>query len=189
MNGFRAAALNSGSSLTGWTNFGIGGGMGIGLPAPFDAVAGNRLIGPSGSHPLAAISMEELVQPMTNGVVGEFAINGPVRIGEAISGTLNVTAQRDISARSAMVRLIGVLITEQRRSKEERDSKGAVTRSEQWVQIGGDTFEELALQPAGTAASDDVRPAVHRRLQPSCATPRTCVGAHGQRDPGLGARG
>ncbi len=149
MNGFRAAALNSGSSLTGWTNFGIGGGMGVGLPAPFDAVAGNRLIGPSGSHPLAAISMEELVQPMTNGLVGEFAINGPVRIGEAISGTLNVTAQRDISARSAMVRLIGVLITEQQRSKEERDSKGTVTRSEQWVQVGGDTFEELPFsQPA-----------------------------------------
>ena len=153
MNGFRTAALNSGSSLSGWTNFGIGGGMGAGLPAPFDAVAGNRLIGPSGSHPLAAISLEELVQPMTNGLVGEFAINGPVRIGEAIAGRLTVTAQRDISARSAMVRLIGVLITEQ-----ERSEGGARQQGQRHAQraVGADRRRHVrgaALQPAGSAAS------------------------------------
>jgi hypothetical protein len=150
MNGFRTAALNSGSSLSGWTsftNFSIGG-VG-GLPAPFDAVASNRLVGPSGSHPLAAIGLEELVGPASNGLVGEVAINDPVRIGEAITGRLTVTAQRDISARAAMVRLVGVRLTEERRSKEERDSKGNVTSSEQWVQITGDTFEQLPFsQPA-----------------------------------------
>lgn len=143
MNGFRAAAMNSGSSLT-WSGFGnIGGGYNASLPAPFDNVPGNRLIGPSGSHPLAAIGMEELVKQMTDGVVGQFAINGPVRIGEAISGTLTVTAQKNISARSAIVRLVGVLIKEQSRSREERDSEGKVVRSESWVEVTGDVFEEL----------------------------------------------
>ena len=150
MNGFRTAALNSGSSLSGWTNFGIGGGMGAGLPAPFDAVAGNRLIGPSGSHPLAAISLDELVQPMTNGLVGEFAINGPVRIGEAIAGRLTVTAQRDITARSAMVRLVGVLITEQRALARRNATARATSRAaSSGCEVGGDTFEELPFsQPA-----------------------------------------
>jgi hypothetical protein len=147
MNGFRSAALASGSTLSGWTGLGmsmsIGGGGGGGLPSPFDNIPGNRLIGPSGSHPLAAISMEEMVKPMTEGLVGEFAINGPVRIGEAISGRLTVTAQRNIAARGAIVRLVGVLITEQQRSREERDSQGKVIRSESWVEVKGDTFEEL----------------------------------------------
>jgi hypothetical protein len=121
----------------------IGGGYGASLPAPFDNIPGNRLIGPSGSHPLAAIGMEELVKTMTDGVVGGFELNGPVRIGEAITGKLTITAQRNVSARSGIVRLVGVLLKEQSRSKEERDSDGKVVRSESWVQVDGDIFEEL----------------------------------------------
>lgn len=147
MNGFRAAALNSGSSLSGWTGLGmginVGGGGGAGLPAPFDNVPGNRLLGPSGSHPLAAIAADELVTRMSGSLVGEFAINGPVRIGEAIAGKFTVTAQRDISARSAMIRLLGIVVTEESRSREHRDSSGKVVRSESWVQVTGKVFEEL----------------------------------------------
>lgn len=150
MNSFRQAVLDSGASLGGW-GFGIG--KLANLPAPFDAVPANRLIGPSGSHPLAAIAMEELVMPMTSGLVGRFEISQPVRIGDAISGRLTVTAQRDLRARSAIVRLVGGLITEQRRSREERDKDGKVVRSEQWVEINGRTFEELPFSQPVLPAS------------------------------------
>lgn len=147
MNGFRQAVVDSGTSLGGWTGLGtslnIGGGSLAGLPAPFNAVAGNRLRGPSGSHPLAAISLEEMLSPMAGGIVGQFEISGPVRIGEAIAGKLTVTAQREVKARSAIVRLVGALISEQQRSREERDKDGKVTRSEQWVDITGSLFDEL----------------------------------------------
>lgn len=157
MSGFRAAVLASGTGLGGWTglSLGIGGGIGGGsgqiggLPAPFDAIAGNRLIGPQGSHPLAAIGLDELVQRSSDGLDGEITIKEPVRIGEALSGHLVITARRDIAARGAMFRLLGALVTEQARSREERDGQGKVVRSEQWVEINGKLFEELPLaEPA-----------------------------------------
>ncbi len=145
MDGFRAAVLRTGSNVAAWPNIGlgIGGGRIGGLPAPFDAVAGNRLVGPSGSHPLAAIGMEELVAPSSGGLAGEITINEPVRIGEGIAGRLTVTAHKDIKARSAVFRLVGALITEHQHSREERDSQGKVVRTEQWVQVNGKVFEEL----------------------------------------------
>jgi len=41
------------------------------------------------------------------------------------------------------MRLLGGLITERNESREERDSQGKVTRSEQWVEVSGNIFEEL----------------------------------------------
>ena len=155
MSGFREAVLASGTGLAGWSGFGFGLGGGIGggrlggLPTPFDAVGGNRLFGPQGSHPLAAIGLDELVSRSSDGLDGEITINEPVRIGDALSGHLVVTARRDIAARGAMFRLLGALITEQQRSREVRDSSGKVVRSEHWVEIDGKLFDELPLsEPA-----------------------------------------
>jgi hypothetical protein len=137
VDSFRAAVAASGSQA-----YGVYGHSGS-APSPFDAVDGARLAGPQGSHPLAAIDMRELVRPSSNGLDGQLTINEPVRIGEAINGHLKITARKDINARSANVRLVGVLLTEHQQSREERNSKGEVTRSEQWVDVSGSLIEEL----------------------------------------------
>jgi len=147
MNGFRNAVLASGNNLGGW--MGIGGNLLAGLPAPFDGVPGNRLTGPSGSHPLAAIGLEELVRPSSDGLDGQITVAQAVRIGEAITGRLRLTARRDIAARGAVIRLVGALLTEKARSRDERDSKGNVVSHEEWVQVDGELFDELPFsQPA-----------------------------------------
>ena len=138
MDGFLAAVLRAGTSA----GFGYGGKSGS-SPAPFDAVDGYRLAGPSGSHPLAAVGLDELVRTDSDGLDGSIEIDGPVRVGEGIRGRIRLTAGRDIDARGAVLRLVGVRLTEQRRSYEQRDSKGQVTRSEQWVEVDGRLFETL----------------------------------------------
>ncbi len=137
VDGFRAAVQASGSQP--WGAFGKSGNS----PTPFDAVDGGRLAGPQGSHPLAAISIDELVRRSTDGLVGEITVNEPVRIGEGLSGHLRVTARRDIAARAANMRLLGALLTEQQESREQRDSQGRVTSSEHWVEVHGKLFEQL----------------------------------------------
>ena len=133
MSGFREAVLASGNSLSGWNGFSVFGASSRGsLPTPFDAPAGNRLWGPQGSHPLAAIALEELVARSSNGIDGDITIKEPVKIGEALAGHIKLTARKDIKARSAAFRLIGALLVERNESREERDSKGNVTRSERW---------------------------------------------------------
>jgi hypothetical protein len=131
VDGFRNAVLALGSG----TFSGIGGWAGHSgsSPTPFDNVDGSRLAGPQGSHPLAALTVEELLRPRSNGLDGSIEIKHPVRIGEAVEG----------NARGAMLRLVGAAITEQRESKEERDSEGRVTRSENWIEVHGRLFEEL----------------------------------------------
>lgn len=140
MSSFREAVLASGSSLSGWSA-----GQHGSLPTPFDTPAGNRLWGPQGSHPLAAIGLEDLIKHSSDGLDGQITIKDPVRIGEALSGHLALTARKNINARGAMFRLLGALITERQESREERDSKGQVIRSEQWVEINGNVFEDLPL--------------------------------------------
>jgi hypothetical protein len=143
MSGFRAAVLASGNNpqqLGGI--FGWGGKRGS-APAPFDAVDAQLLAGPQGSHPLAALAVEELVRPASDGLDGAIELRGPVRIGEGIVGNLHLTARREIKSRGAMLRLVGVRLTEQNRSYEERDKEGHVTRSEQWVEVDGKLFEQL----------------------------------------------
>ncbi len=140
---FLAAVAASGSQL-----YGVYGKSGS-CPTPFDAADGARLAGPQGSHPLAAIAMGELVRATSNGLEGEIAIKDPARIGEAIAGHIRITARRDINARAANVRLVGVLLTERQESREERDSKGQVVNSEKWVEVHGSLIEELPFtEPA-----------------------------------------
>ena len=118
-------------------------------PTPFDAVDAARLTGPQNSHPLAAISIAELVRPSSNGLDGQITINGLVRIGDAIAGHLRVTARKDIVARAANVRLVGVLLTEHQESREDRDAQGNIVRSEHWVSISGKLTDELPFtEPA-----------------------------------------
>ena len=150
MSNFREAVLASGSSLSGWTGFSV---FGVGqhgsLPTPFDAPAGNRLWGPQGSHPLAAIGLEELVAKTSDDIDGEITIKEPVKIGEALAGHIKLTARKNINARSAMFRLTGALLVEREESREERDSKGNVIKSERWTEINGSVFEDLPLaEPA-----------------------------------------
>ncbi len=150
MDGFRNAVIAAGSGgLAGFGGIaGLSGKTGS-SPTPFDAVDGFRLAGPQGSHPLAAISIEEMLRSRSGGLDGAIEIKHPVRIGEAIEGKIKLSALRDIAARGAMLRLVGALIAEREESKEERDSEGRVTRSEHWVEIHGKLFEELPFtQPA-----------------------------------------
>lgn len=147
MPGFREAVLASGGGAAfGGGVFGWGGRRGS-APTPFDGVDPGRLAGPSGSHPLAAVSMDELVRRPTDGLDGEITLDDPasIRIGEGIRGRLTVVARREVRARSAALRLVGGLLTEQRRSKEDRDSKGNVTNREEWVEVNGRLFEQLAF--------------------------------------------
>ncbi|MFO1540727.1 MAG: hypothetical protein ACKOTZ_09865 [Chloroflexota bacterium] len=91
------------------------------LPAPFDGADPRRLAGPDGSHPLAAIALAELVRGATDALSGEIVLTGPVRVGDAISGTLRIRAERAIDARSAGLRLVGVLLREEDRTAEQSD--------------------------------------------------------------------
>jgi hypothetical protein len=147
---FREAVLASGNTMSGWRGISaFGAGQHGSLPTPFDAPAGDRLWGPQGSHPLAAIGLEELVNRSSDGIDGEITITDPVKIGEALTGHIRLTARKDIDARGAMFRLVGGLLVEREESREERDSKGNVTRSEQWTEINGSIFEDLPLsEPA-----------------------------------------
>jgi hypothetical protein len=94
-------------------------------PAPFDARDGHRLAGPQGSHPLVGISASDLLRPATDGLTGSIELDGPVRVGEGISGTIRVRAARAIKARSAAVRLLGVRVTEETRSGRSRSADAA----------------------------------------------------------------
>lgn len=151
---FREAVLASGNSPQQFGGiFGWGGKRGS-APPPFDAVDPQRLAGPQGSHPLAALSMEELFQPTSEGLEGAIELaDEPVRIGEGITGRIRLTARRDINARGAMLRLVGVRLTEQNRSREERDREGKVTRSEQWVEVDGKLFEQLPFSSPALPAN------------------------------------
>ena len=95
-------------------SFGWGGHSGS-PPTPFDNVDGSRLAGPQGSHPLAALfGSRSCSSARSDGLDGAIEIKHPVRIGEGIEGHLRLTALRDINARSAMLRLVGAAISEQR---------------------------------------------------------------------------
>jgi hypothetical protein len=140
MDGFRNAVLATGSAFTG-----IGGWSGHtgSAPTPFDNVDGFRLAGPDGSHPLAALSIAEMLRARSDGLNGTIEVKHPVRIGDAIEGRIQLTALREIKTRGAMLRLVGAAIAEHEESKENRDSDGKVVNREEWVEVGGRLFEEL----------------------------------------------
>jgi hypothetical protein len=155
MPGFREAVLASGGAVGASGGiFGWGGHRGS-APTPFDAVDGARLAGPQGSHPLAAIAIEELVATPSDGLDGAITIDNAdsIRIGEGITGRIAVTARRDVNARGAVLRLVGGLLTEQRESREDRDSQGKVTNREDWVEVHGKLFEQQAFTDTPLPAS------------------------------------
>jgi hypothetical protein len=119
-------------------------------PAPFDALDGRRLAGGAGSHPLHEVAIEELVRPSDGGpVAGAFTLDGPVVVGETITGTIRLSAGARVDARGAVLRLVGLRLDEVRESRENRDSKGNVTSSESWVECHGRLFiEDPFTEPA-----------------------------------------
>ena len=114
-------------------------------PAPFSALNGFRLAGPDGSHPLHRVAIPELVTPYAGAVAGEIRIDGPIVVGEAIRGHLLVAAQRDIDARGAVLRLVGLRLVEQRKSETHETGSGEhrTTTTESWVEANGSLFETL----------------------------------------------
>lgn len=150
---FREAVLASGgtpyqvSGLFGW------GGRRGSAPTPFDAVDTGRLAGPSGSHPLAAIALDELVAPASGGLDGRIEILEPVRVGEGIHGRISLMARKDINARGASLRLVGGRIAEEPRSQTKRDSEGRTTGTESWIEVHGRLFEELPFSSPSLPAS------------------------------------
>lgn len=112
------------------------------LPEPFDALNGPHLAGPQGSHPLALVEASRLLTGPEGGLEGAIEIEGPVRVGEGVSGRLRARATRDIRARAAAFRLVGMRIFEEQRSRTQRDASGNET-TEWWVEVTGDRFEDL----------------------------------------------
>jgi len=114
-------------------------------PAPFDARNGFALAGPDGSHPLHAIRIPDLVTRGSGAVAGAIRIDGQVVVGEALRGHLSVRADRDLRARGAVLRLVGLRLVERRMSEthEEGAGKSRHTVTESWVEANGSLFETL----------------------------------------------
>ncbi|MGD0018282.1 MAG: hypothetical protein ABSD62_03430 [Candidatus Limnocylindrales bacterium] len=109
-------------------------------PSPFDAINGPRLAGGDGSHPLHSVSPEELLNPSDGAVTGEFALDHPARVGDGITGRVRLTAAKEINARKAYLRLVGLRLDEVRREEDHRNSKGEIMWTERWVETSGRLF-------------------------------------------------
>jgi hypothetical protein len=129
-------------------HIGFGGGHSGSAPEPFNAIDGGRLGGGQGSHPLHDVRAEELVSPGDGAIAGTFALDGPVVVGETITGTLSLQAVQPIEARGAMLRLVGLRLDEERKSVDHRDGQGNVSYSENWVECHGRLFiEDPFMEP------------------------------------------
>jgi len=130
-----------------------GGGFGFTMhqghcPEPFDAANGTRLAGGEGSHPLHVVAAEDLLRPASGQVTGEIILDGSVRVGEGIEGTLRLTARDAISARKAALRLVGLRLVEERKSVTHKTGENT-SRTENWVEANGRLFvEDAFLSPA-----------------------------------------
>jgi hypothetical protein len=107
-------------------------------PSPFDALNGSRLAGSASSHPLHDVRPEDLLNPGDGSVSGAITLEGVVRVGESIRGNIELTATREVKARSAHLRLVGLRLTEQRKSVTT--GSGSTRRTESWVEARGDLF-------------------------------------------------
>jgi hypothetical protein len=117
-------------------------------PSPFDAINGPRLAGGEGSHPLHSVSPEELLNPSDGAVTGEFVLDQPARVGDGITGHIRLTAAKEVNARKAYLRLVGLRLDEVRREVDHRDSKGNIEYTERWVETAGKLFSADAfLEP------------------------------------------
>jgi hypothetical protein len=132
-------------------NLGLGsfGGHSGSAPSPFDALNGPRLAGPQGSHPLHEVRAEELLRPTDGAITGEIVLDHPAVVGVGITGRIRLTAAKEVSARKAYLRLVGLRLDEVRRSEDHRDSDGHLTYTESWVETSGKLFvTDAFLEPA-----------------------------------------
>jgi hypothetical protein len=139
-------------------SFGEGGLLGLtghrgDAPAPFDALDGPRLAAPGRSHPLPLVDPAALIRPTIDGIDGVIEVESPTRVGEAISGRLRAVAREAIDARRAGIRLVGVRLSEEERSHEQRDSKGQITSREEWVEVRGQVVDALEFTEPFVPAS------------------------------------
>lgn len=120
-------------------------------PSPFDAVSGNELAGPQGSHPLETLRAEDLLRPTSGAVAAVFAFDHPAIVGEGLTGTLRLRADEPVRARGARLRLLGLRLVEERRSSSEK--RGDTWVTEDWVEANGSLFvEDAFLEPSIPAA-------------------------------------
>lgn len=121
---------------------GIGGMSGFGhsggAPSPFDALNGSRLAGSESSHPLHTVRAEDLLHPGDGSLSGAITVEGVVRVGESIRGHIELTATREIKARSGHLRLVALRLEEQRKSATH--GTGSTQTTESWVEARGDLF-------------------------------------------------
>lgn len=135
--------MNVSLDLGGLGSFGHSGAA----PSPFDALNGSRLAGSQSSHPLHDVRAEELLREGDGSLAGAITIAGRVRVGEPIRGQIQLTALKEIKARRAYLRLIGLRLQEEQKSQTHR--QGDSTRTESWVEANGRLFVELPfLEPA-----------------------------------------
>ena len=128
--------------------FDLLGGHSGSAPSPFDALDGPRLAGPEGSHPLHSVTAEELLRTSDGAVTGEFVLDRPAVVGEGITGRIRLTAMKEINARRAYLRLVGLRLDEVRRDEEHRNDKGELIYTERWVETSGSLFSHDAfLEP------------------------------------------
>ena len=130
-------------SLGGMGSFGHSGHA----PSPFDAINGGRLAGSSGSHPLHGVTIDELLKPTEGNVGGTITIDREVRVGDPISGRIDLIANSQIRARKAYLRLVGLRLVEERKTTSTR--VGNTTTTQSWVEADGTLFEQDPfLEPA-----------------------------------------
>lgn len=119
------------------------------VPAPFNALDPLHLSGPRGSHPLALIDLPQMLARPTNGLDGAIEIDEPVLVGGSISGTIRIRSKREIRARSAVMRLVGVQMAERTRSVTEQGE-------DQPAPAGGTAA--AASGPSGTTSAPATAP-------------------------------
>jgi hypothetical protein len=83
----------------------------ISAPSPFDAMNGPT----EDNHPLRTVRVEGLVDPSSGAVSGQIVLDGPARVGDRITGRIHFTARREVHARSANLRLVGLRLDERTR--------------------------------------------------------------------------
>jgi hypothetical protein len=117
-------------------------------PSPFDAINGGQLAGGSGSHPLHGVRAEDLLNPGDGSLTGSITVDGGrARVGDPIRGTIDITATKDIKARGANLRLVGLRLVEERKSASHKS--GNSTTTENWVEANGRLFSTSPfLEPA-----------------------------------------
>ena len=99
-------------------------------------------------HPLASLGASDLLRGATDGLEGGIELGGPVRVGEGITGTIRVRATKPIQARSAGIRLVGVLIAEEQRSQTRTSTSSdghTSSTTESWVEVHGRVIDDLTF--------------------------------------------